>query len=434
MIPDIETQSVEAIKIFQEKKLAEALQYLEANSKYYKKLFKTNNISISKIKTLEDLQRIPVTSKTDLQNYNSDFICVDKTKIIDYNTTSGTLGEPVFFPLTENDLERLAYNEAISFATAKVTKTDVLQLMTTIDKCFMAGLAYFLGAKKIGAGIIRLGIASPAQHWDSILKFEPNYLIAVPSFLIKLKSFALQNNFDLNKTSIKRIICIGEPIRQDDFSLNALGKKITEDWDVELFSTYASTEMATAFTECEAQQGGHHHPELVIVEILDQNNNNVKLGEIGELTITTLGLEAMPLLRYKTGDMVKAHIGSCSCGRKTMRLSPVFGRKQQMIKLKGTTLYPPAIQNVLNESNLVVDYVIEIHHSTLDLDEVIIKVLLKKPSEDYTEQLLKILKSKLRVTPIIEIASAKDLFNLKQSKGSRKPVTILDYRPQFNGN
>jgi len=281
------------------------LQYLDAKSKYYKTLFKSNNISISEIKTLEDLQQIPVTTKTDLQRHNTDFICVDKTEIVDYNTTSGTLGEPVFFPLTENDLERLAYNEAISFATAQVTKTDVLQLMTTIYKCFMAGLAYFLGAKKIGAGIIRLGIASPAQHWDSILKFEPNYLIAVPSFLIKLKAFALQNNFNLNATSIKRIICIGEPIRQDDFSLNALGKKITENWNVELFSTYASTEMATAFTECEVQQGGHHHPELVIVEILDEQNQTVKLGEVGELTITTLGLEAMPLLRYKTGDMVK---------------------------------------------------------------------------------------------------------------------------------
>jgi len=431
MIPDIETQSVEAIKIFQEQKLAEALQYLDAKSKYYKTLFKSNNISISEIKTLEDLQQIPVTTKTDLQRHNTDFICVDKTEIVDYNTTSGTLGEPVFFPLTENDLERLAYNEAISFATAQVTKTDVLQLMTTIDKCFMAGLAYFLGAKKIGAGIIRLGIASPAQHWDSILKFEPNYLIAVPSFLIKLKAFALQNNFNLNATSIKRIICIGEPIRQDDFSLNALGKKITENWNVELFSTYASTEMATAFTECEVQQGGHHHPELVIVEILDEQNQTVKLGEVGELTITTLGLEAMPLLRYKTGDMVKAHTKSCSCVRQTLRLSPVFGRKQQMIKLKGTTLYPPAIQNVLNDVEFVIDYVIEIHHSRLDLDEVIIKTLLQNPSEDQKEKLINVLKSKLRVTPKIELASAEDLFKLKQSKGGRKPVTILDYRKQF---
>ena len=428
MIPDIEKKSVIEIKAFQEKKLVEALAYLNENSKYYQRLFKTNQIDISEITTLEDLQHIPVTTKTDLQNYNDDFICVFKSDIVDYNTSSGTLGSPIFFPLTERDLERLAYNEAISFATAQVTKTDVLQLMTTIDKCFMAGLAYFLGAKQIGAGIIRLGVASPEQHWDSILKFKPNYLIAVPSFLIKLKAFALQNNFDLNQTSIKRIICIGEPIRQDDFSLNALGKKITENWQVELFSTYASTEMATAFTECEAQQGGHHHPELVIVEILDEENKPVKSGEIGELTITTLGLEALPLLRYKTGDMVKAHNNLCSCGRNTLRLSPVFGRKQQMIKLKGTTIYPPAIQNVLNDIEDIVDYVIEIHLQELGLDEVIVKILSAKNDDAFKNEVASKLKSKLRVTPSIAFISAEALFKLKQSKGSRKPVNIIDYR------
>ena len=428
MIPDIEKKSDSEIKSFQESALQKALRYLEKHSAYYKKLFKAHSIEVSSIKSLDQLQQIPVTSKDDLQRYNTDFICVDKSEIVDYNTTSGTLGEPVFFPLTQNDLERLAYNEAISFGTAMVTKTDVMQLMTTIDKCFMAGLAYFLGAKKIGAGIIRLGIASPEQHWDSILKFKPNYLIAVPSFLIKFKAFALQNNFDLNKTSIKRIICIGEPIRQDDFTLNALGQKITENWNIELFSTYASTEMATAFTECEAQQGGHHHPELVIVEILDENNQTVKPGTIGELTITTLGLEAMPLLRYKTGDMVKAHTNSCSCGRNTLRLSPVFGRKQQMIKLKGTTIYPPAIQNVLNDMTFVIDYVIEIHTDTIELDVVVIKVLAKNASEELKSKMVSTLKGKLRVTPHLEFATAEDLFKLKHSKGGRKPVNIIDYR------
>ena len=102
-----------------------------------------------------------------------------------------------------------------------------------------------------------------------------------------------------------------------------------------------------------------------------------------------------------------------------------------MIKLKGTTLYPPAIQNVLNDVEFVIDYVIEIHHSRLDLDEVIIKTLLQNPSEDQKEKLINVLKSKLRVTPKIELASAEDLFKLKQSKGGRKPVTILDYRKQF---
>ena len=105
---------------------------------------------------MEDLARLPVTSKEDLQNNNDDFFCVPKSKIIDFVTTSGTLGEPVTVGLTDKDLDRLAYNEAISFACADVQEEDILQLTTTMDRRFMAGLAYFLGVRKFGAGIIAL--------------------------------------------------------------------------------------------------------------------------------------------------------------------------------------------------------------------------------------------------------------------------------------
>ena len=109
---------------------------------------------------------------------------------------------------------------------------------------------------------------------------------------------------------LKKLICIGENIRQADFSLNVLGKKITETWNIKLFSTYASTEMQTAFTECEAGRGGHQQPDLVIVELLNETDQPVKAGEAGEVTITTLGVEGMPLLRYKTGDLCVAHDGT----------------------------------------------------------------------------------------------------------------------------
>ena len=122
MIPEIEKASKEEIKAYQEKKLEETLQYLNKNSPFYKRFFKENSIRLSEIKTLQDLQKIPVTTKDQLQQFNNDFICVPKTEIIDYVTTSGTLGDPVTFALTDNDLERLAYNEAISFACCGVGK------------------------------------------------------------------------------------------------------------------------------------------------------------------------------------------------------------------------------------------------------------------------------------------------------------------------
>ena len=131
MIPQIEKASPADIKVFQENRLKELLIYLNSNSRYYSQLFKKHNIDVSSIKTIEDLVNIPITTKDDLQANNDDFLCVPDNKIIDYVTTSGTLGDPVTFALTDKDLDRLAYNEAISFACSGVNENDIMQLMTT---------------------------------------------------------------------------------------------------------------------------------------------------------------------------------------------------------------------------------------------------------------------------------------------------------------
>lgn len=428
MIPEIEKQSKSTIKEFQEGKLKELLVYLQESSKYYSKLFEKNQIDISTIETLADLERIPVTTKDELQIHNDDFICVPKNKIIDYVTTSGTLGNPVTIALTDVDLDRLAYNEAISFACAGISKDDIVQLMTTIDRRFMAGLAYFLGIRKLGAGIIRVGAGIPELQWDSILKFEPTYLIAVPSFLLKLIEYADANHIDYNASSVKGVICIGESLRNQDFTLNLLSKKIKSKWNIDLFSTYASTEMGTAFTECKLKQGGHHHPELIIVEVLDDDNNPVKEGEYGELTITTLGIEAMPLLRFKTGDVVKVHDKPCGCGRNTLRLSPVVGRKKQMVKYKGTTIYPPAMYDLLNDFDDIKSYIIEISHNNIGTDEILIKIGAENDLEELLSKVRDHFRAKLRVLPKIEFHNIKEINKLRFPKMSRKPILFIDKR------
>lgn len=428
MIPDIEKVSQDEIKEFQNSKLIELLKYLNENSPFYKRKFKSENIDISTITKISDLQKLSLTTKDDLQQFNDDFICVERNQIIDYVTTSGTLGKPVTFALTDKDLDRLAYNEAISFACAGVTKDDVVQLMTTMDRRFMAGLAYFLGVRKLGAGMIRVGAGIPELQWDSILKFKPTYLIAVPSFLLKLIQYAEANDIDFNASSVKGVVCIGESLRNDDFSFNTLSKKITEKWDIKLYSTYASTEMGTAFTECEFSQGGHHHPELIITEIIDENGQLVKNGEEGELVITTLGFEALPLLRFKTGDVVKAYYDSCDCGRNTMRLGPVVGRKKQMIKYKGTTIYPPAMHNLLNHFDTVECYIIEISTNSIGTDEILIKIAAKDNSIELLSKIKDHFRAKLRVAPVIEFHDSKDINRLRFPKMSRKPVDFIDKR------
>ncbi len=427
-IPEIETKTSDEIIFFQEQKLAELLAYVNENSNFYKSFFNQHGINVSSIKTLKDLRKIPVTTKDDLYKHNNDFMCVSADKIIDYVTTSGTLGDPLTFILTDKDLERLAYNEHISLACAGGTKHDVYQLMTTIDRRFMAGMAYFLGIKQMGAGVVRVGNGMPEFQWDTIKRLNPTVAIAVPSFLIKLIEFAEQNAIDYKNCSIKKIVCIGEPIRNEDFSYNTLGKRITDKWPIQLFSTYASTEMSAAFTECEAGKGGHHHPELLIAEFLDDNNNPVPNGEAGELTVTTLGVEGMPLIRFKTGDICKAHYETCSCGRNTMRISPILGRKQQMIKFKGTSLYPPALYDILNTVNYIKNYIVEVSTNDIGTDEIVIYIGTIAPPDNFEKELKDHFRAKLRVAPSIIIDSVENIAKRQLPEMSRKPILFIDRR------
>ncbi len=408
-----------------EKLLKQQLNYVVANSSFYKTHFQNNKINIAEIESYEDFRKIPITSKEDLQHHNDEFIAVPNEEIIDYVTTSGTLGNPVSFALNDADLERLAENERMSFEMLGVKKSSVVQITTTLDRRFMAGMAYFLGLRKLGAGIVRTGSGLPALQWESIERFKPEFLVAVPSFLLKMIDFAIQNGIDFKSSSVKTAVCIGEPLRNPDFSLNSLGERIKELWDIELFSTYASTEMGTAFTECELHTGNHSLPELIFAEVLDENGFPVKIGEIGELVVTPLQIQTMPLIRFATGDMVKLYGQNCECGRESLRISTPVGRKQLMIKLKGTTLYPQQIINLLTAFQSLKIFVIEARLNQTQTDEILIRI-----PEDFAEvnELQEHLQAGLKVKVALEKTSVEKIEKLKFPKESRKPKLFNDFR------
>ena len=426
--PGTAFQPLTRINRLQHKKLREVLVYLNNNSAYYHELFTKHNIDINSIRTIADLKIIPPTEKEHIQSENDRFLCVPKTKIIEYTSTSGTLGSPVTIALTENDLQRLAYNEFCSFTCADGVPEDIYQLMLTLDRQFMAGMAYYSGIRKLGAGLIRVGPGVPSLQWETINRLKPTAIVAVPSFILKLIAYAKEHSIDINASSVKKAICIGENIRNTDFSLNVLGKKITDAWNIQLFSTYASTEMQTAFTECNKGKGGHLNPELLIVELLDDNNQTVEAGKPGEVTITTLDVEGMPLLRYKTGDICIADKEPCGCGRNSLRLSPVIGRKKQMIKFKGTTLFAPALFDLLNGMENIRDYVVEVESNEIGTDEVLLYLLPTDISEATDHKIRAYLQAKLRVTPHIKYLDAQAIQKMQFPEMMRKPVKFIDKR------
>ena len=422
-------RSAEEIRSFQEARLHEALDYAYTNSAFYRELFDSCKIRPADIRTIEDLRRVPVTTKQDLQLRNKDFLCVDSSQIVDYVTTSGTLGEPVVFALTENDLDRLGYNELSSFTMAGCSRNDIMQLMTTIDRRFMAGLAYWLGARALGMGVIRVGNGIPELQWNTINSIHPTVCMCVPSFLMKLIAFAEENGIDYRSCSLRKAICIGEALRQPDGNLTTLGSRIHEKWpELELYSTYASTEMQASFTECSCHCGNHVPADLIIVEFLDDEGNPVAEGESGEVTITTLGVEGMPLVRFRTGDICIHYDSPCACGRNSTRLSSVIGRKGQMIKFKGTTLYPPALFDILDNIPEVKSYVVEVYTNSLGTDQVQIKLASDNHSESFVKQIKDIFRSKVRVAPDVVFEAPEIIAKMQMPPMSRKVVKFFDLR------
>ena len=401
-------------------KLQKTIAYAVEHSPFYIEKIKR----ISDNFTLVDYKKLPFTHKEDLSSRNNDFCSVPRNKIAEYVTTSGTTGSPISLFLTKNDLHRLAKNEKDSLSLMGHTSDDLFQLTTTIDKQFMAGIAYFLGVQELDAGMIRLGPGVPKLQWESILKYQPTALIAVPSFIVTLIDYARENNIDFANTSVQTIVCIGEPIRNDDLSYNILGKRITDNWNVKIFSTYASTEMGAAFSECTAQNGCHLNEDLLFLEVIKEDGTEANHGESGEIIITTLGVEGTPLIRYKTGDIAKVYRDSCSCGKHSPRLGPIIGRKNQMIKYKGTTLYPKAIFDALGEFESISCFKVLIEKNELGNDEIVILLEDKFKAHAELDAIKNRCREKLRVLPQFQFIEAGKLRGLVYKKHMRKPEKI----------
>lgn len=405
--------------------LQKAISYLSNKSPFYQQWIQTQKVLPLQILEVAHLSQLATVSKKDFAENNFDFLCCERQQIADYCTTSGTTGAPVTIALTPNDLLRLAHNEAHTFQLAQLSNSDICMLMLTLDRQFMAGIAYYEGLRLLGIPAVRSGSISPAAQLKNILQFKPSVLVAVPSFILKVISTAKEEGIDLATLSVKKIICIGEPIRTQNLEPNNLALQITKQWNVQLFSTYASSEMQTAFSECTHGKGNHVNPKLIIAEVLDEQGNEVPNGNIGELTITTLGVEAMPLLRYRTGDMVFAIRETCACGSNAMRISPVLGRKNELLKYKGTSIFPAAIFNVLQSESAIQDYLIEAKNNEGRTDELLVHIVCAEANEQFKLHLENQCKAALRVTPEFQFSTAEKLAALRPAE-NRKIIRFIE--------
>lgn len=374
---------------------------------------------------LAALHELPLTTKADLEAGSDPFLAVPRTHIRDIVQSSGTTGLPTRMMYTGRDLERLGYNEAVSFTGCGMGQGDRVLLTCTLDRCFVAGYAYCLGAQALGAASIRSGLNLVEGHAAVMKQIEPTFLVGVPGFLRKLGRYL--DTSGQPPQGIKGLVCIGEPLRDARLQPTDLARDLERLWQAPAYSTYSSSEIVTSFCECEAQCGGHAAPDLGIVEIVDDEGWPLAAGKTGEIVVTPLGVEGMPLIRFRTGDIGYLAVEPCACGRHTPRLSPILGRKAQMLKVRGTTFYPATIFEVLNGIGEVSEYFVEVADEG-GADHVCVHVALTPDTPELHDKILALLQARLRMRPDLCTASEEALRQQVYASHSRKPIRFFDRR------
>jgi phenylacetate-CoA ligase len=396
---------------------SQSFRYAAEHSPFYREKFRG-------LKEVPPLESTPTVDKQVLSERNLDFLCLPRDRIIEIVTTSGTTGKPLLWMLTESDVRRLALNERLSFESAGLTATDTVLVAVALDRCFMAGLAYWLGLRELGCSILRVGPSSPVLVLEMIERAHPTAIIGVPSFLRVIAEKADETGFALKSSSVKKAICIGEPVRERSLALNSSGHAIESAWGARVYSTYGVTELSNSLCECDAGVGGHLHSELLHIEVLDDQGNPLPDGEIGEIVGTTFGVEAMPLIRYRTGDCAAFFRAPCKCGRSTARLGPIVGRKNQKLKFKGASLFPSTLQAVLEQTQGVESFVIvaRAENELSDSVEVLVH------GEASVGTLREVLQARSKISPEIRHVSRAEIEALQMPPQARKRRTFVDLR------
>jgi phenylacetate-CoA ligase len=412
-IEEIDSKTVRAVR--------NHIRYVKEVSPWYQNLFA--GLNVDDIQSSADIARLPLTDRTTLAEHLSSFLSVSPDVIAETVVTGGTTGKPLFVPLTANDLERMAYGEALSLNAAGVSAADRVHLCLPFDRMGSAAMTAYRGLTLIAANTCRIGVV-PADVYRQYLELlKPTAIVGMPSSLKKLAADLTKFGFNTGVLNLEKLFCLDESIRTQDMQLNALGLHLEQYFRAQVYSVYSNTETQLSFCECTARCGAHIHPELAYVEIVDDNGNAVSDGVPGELVITPMGVEGVPLVRYKTGDITYKMSIPCECGRNSVRIGPILGRKSQLFKVQGNTVFSLALTNVLDGVEAVEDYLVILEDDDTFSDKVALHVV-TAPSN--LPQISGQLRNELHVNVPVLVSNRATIQHYRNK--STKPIRILDKR------
>jgi phenylacetate-CoA ligase len=342
---DIETMSRRDLEELQLKRLKQTVREAYKNIPFYKDYFSKLNLRPADITSLKDIRKLPFTSREDLrENYPFGMLAVSKEQVVRLHTSSGTTGKPKAIFFSRKDVDRAAELIARCLIMTGVKNDDVLQNMMTYG-LFTGALVMHYGAEKVGVLVIPAGPGNTKRQIALMQDFKTTTLHLTPSYALYLASVMHNEGLDPQKDFFLRRAYLGsEPYSEET------RKKIEKFFHIDVFNSYGLSEMngpGVAF-ECGEKNGMHLWEDNFIMEIINPDTGE-KLpdGEKGELVLTTLYREAMPILRYRTRDITMIIPGKCKCGRTHRRISRIIGRTDDMIIVRGVNIFPQQIERVL---------------------------------------------------------------------------------------
>lgn len=417
---------------FQFDLLRRELKYIFEHSPYYKRKFKDANVRLEDIRCIEDfIEKVPFTTKGELRAYNDQFICVPNSEIVDIGATTGTTGSPVFIPMTRNDWFNVIDTVTRSLVDLGVKSNDVFQISTAFDQLFSAAICFDYASKRLGITTVRTGPGNLRRQIEIMRRLKTTVIFSTPDFMLLLareaEKLGLNPQRDFN---LRMGIFVGQNLYTPDWRPNSLNRRIRDIWGIEVYSDYGSMEMMASFVEC-SRHGGHHvFADHFFVEVVDpETGEPVRPGEPGEFVFTHLSREGMPLVRYRQGDIVTHQVGRCVCGRTTPRVMSVIGRVDNMMKIKGVSVYPEQIEEALLEVPGLTAYLIEAYTDSEGVDRIKIKVSFEGDRDEIFSEVEKAVKGRARVKPdVIEPMPRDEIIKIWFSRGTRKPKRFWDRR------
>ncbi len=315
-----------------------------SNVPFYRDAFAKNRVTPDSIRSLDDLRRLPITTKSDLrEHYPLGFLTVPREEIARYHGSSGTTGKPTFVAYTQGDLKRWADLCARFLTAGGLQASHTVQIAFGYG-LFTGGFGLHYGVEKVGAAIIPAAGGNTARQIALIQDLQSDALICTPSYALYLTDAIQKEGLDPSSLAVRFGHFGGEPWTED------MRGAIERDLNILAFNNYGLSEIIGPGVsgECAARTGMHIQEDHFLVECLDPETlDPVEPGERGELVFTTLTKEAMPLIRYRTRDIASLDVSPCPCGRTTVRMSRVVGRSDDMMIIRGVNVFPSQIEEAL---------------------------------------------------------------------------------------